>query len=133
MISRYLEKIDNLLIAAEEIEDFHVIRRSLWDTDMETVCFYRYRVHFSDNSLLEITERIIEENSKIEIKKYRIHWQDQQGALIKRWDNANHHPTIETFPHHLHSGTEDNILPHEAICGYDAILLILSEIRQKWK
>ncbi len=100
---------------------------------METVCFYRYRVNFADNSLLEITERIVEENSKIEVKKYRIHWQDEQGNLIKRWDNAKHHPTIKTFPHHLHSGTKNNILPHEAIYGYDALLIILSEIQEKLK
>ena len=33
---------------------------------------------------------------------YSFHWQDSQGKLIIRWDNAPHHKHIKTFPHHKH-------------------------------
>lgn len=33
----------------------------------------------------------------------------EEKRLITRWDNAPHHPEIETFPHHIHEG--DNIKP----------------------
>jgi hypothetical protein len=35
---------------------------------------------------------------------YSYHWQDKEKRLITRWDNAPHHPEIETFPHHVHEG-----------------------------
>lgn len=34
---------------------------------------------------------------------YSFHWQDEEGKLIARWDNAPHHPGIETYPHHIHT------------------------------
>ena len=34
---------------------------------------------------------------------YAYHWQAKNGHIIMRWDNAPHHPNLETFPHHKHS------------------------------
>jgi hypothetical protein len=34
--------------------------------------------------------------------KYRYHVQDASGRFVCRWDNAPHHPQIETFPDHCH-------------------------------
>ena len=28
--------------------------------------------------------------------------------MIKRWDNAKHHPELETFPKHVHLGDDMN-------------------------
>ena len=33
--------------------------------------------------------------------KYSYHWQEKDGKLITRWDNAPHQK-IKTFPHHKH-------------------------------
>jgi len=35
---------------------------------------------------------------------YSFHWQDENGLLIIRWDNAPHHKQIQTYPHHKHLG-----------------------------
>jgi len=40
------------------------------------------------------------------VEKYRYHYQDSEGNLVKRWDNAKHHPEIKTFPDHLHIGNK---------------------------
>jgi len=48
-----------------------------------------------------MTERILEERGGLTTTKYRYHWQTGSGKLIKRWDNAPHHPEIDTFPDHL--------------------------------
>jgi hypothetical protein len=50
-----------------------------------------------DNSLLHVREF----TSKDE-RIYSYHWQDKNGELICRWDNAPHHK-VETFPHHKHT------------------------------
>jgi len=54
-------------------------------------CFATLR----DGTELHIREYI----SSTEIA-YAYHWQDAQGKLISRWDNAPHHPEIKTHPHH---------------------------------
>ncbi len=39
-------------------------------------------------------------------RKYSYHWQDTNGNLIMRWDNAPHHNNLKTFPHHIHKGNK---------------------------
>ncbi|HLD42080.1 MAG TPA: DUF6516 family protein [archaeon] len=34
-------------------------------------------------------------------------FQAENGKIIKRWDNAPHHPEIKTFPDHVHMGSEE--------------------------
>ena len=35
---------------------------------------------------------------------YSFHWMKEDNSLIIRWDNTEHHPTIKTFPFHIHIG-----------------------------
>ncbi|MCX8027949.1 MAG: DUF6516 family protein [Thermodesulfovibrionales bacterium] len=55
------------------------------------------------------TELYIREYSDINERNYSYHWQSADGKMIMRWDNANHHKNIDTYPHHVHH--TDNILP----------------------
>src|SRR5262249_12456525 len=59
----------------------------------------RYRLTLTNDDLLELTERVEVQAGEIVVTKYRHHWQNRQGALIKRWDNAPHHPQVASFPH----------------------------------
>ncbi len=34
---------------------------------------------------------------------YSYHWQDKNGQMSIRWDNAPHHQNLKTFPHHKHT------------------------------
>jgi len=36
--------------------------------------------------------------------RYAYHWQDAEGKLLVRWDNAPHHHALPTFPDHFHNG-----------------------------
>ncbi len=40
---------------------------------------------------------------------YAYHWQNADGSLIIRWDNAPHYPAISTYPHHKHVLIETNV------------------------
>src|SRR5262245_55901296 len=33
----------------------------------------------------------------------------------KRWDKASHYPKVASFPHHLHDGSEDNVVAHAPV------------------
>ena len=105
-----------------------IVRRSIRDTDTEKVLNYRYRVTLADGSLVELSERVLEAQGILEVTRYRHHWQDADGHLIKRWDNAPHHPTVDTFPHHLHDGAENSVVSHPPITGFEVLQRILVEV-----
>lgn len=65
--------------------------------------YFRARVYFIDNSMMDFSEFIVpQENGELERIDYRFHWQDAQGTLIRRWDNTPHYPALTGFPHHVH-------------------------------
>jgi hypothetical protein len=75
--------------------------------------------------MLEMFElfRIVDGN--VEVSKYSFHWQDKHNHLIKRWDNAAHHPEVSTHPHHVHEGDASNVVSHPPVDA-EAILVIVS-------
>jgi hypothetical protein len=66
------------------------------------------------------------QSARVKVIKYSFHWQQNNGQLIKRWDNAAHHPEIETYPHHLHDGAEDVVFAYQPV-SFEEILQIISE------
>jgi len=81
----------------------------------------------ADGGLLEIAEFFVLEANAIAVGNYRFHWQDPQGRLIKRWDNAPHHPEVEGFPHHLHDGNEENVMPGVSNIDTEMALQLISQ------
>ncbi len=59
--------------------------------------------------LIDDSELYIREYSDVKERNYSYHWQDSNGRLLMRWDNAEHHKHIGTYPHHLHQS--NNIRP----------------------
>src|SRR5713101_1772676 len=128
MIEEYLQRLDELLSASPAVSDVEIIRRSIRDTELEKILHYHYRVMLANGGLVEMTERVLEVRGTLAVTKYRHHWQDSNGRLVKRWDNAPHHSAIETFPHHLHEGDENHVVNHPAITGLEALQRILAEV-----
>lgn len=86
---------------------------------------FRYRLHLQDGSLLEAFTYFRLEAGAVQILKYSFHWQNAEGGLYRRWDNAAHHPEVATHPHHVHEGTEASVLPHAPV-DIDEILSLLA-------
>jgi hypothetical protein len=42
--------------------------------------------------------------------RYSYHYQKSDTSLTFRYDNAPHHPEVETFPHHKHVGSDENVI-----------------------
>jgi hypothetical protein len=127
MIEAYLRRLDELLSTSTLVQDVAIGRRSIRDSEFEKVLHYRYRVLLSNGDLVEMTERVLEVQGVLEVSKYRHHWQDRTGRLIKRWDNAPHYREIATFPHHLHDGAEDHVVSHPSTSGLEVLQQILEE------
>jgi len=71
-------------------------------------------------------ERFEVVSDEVNVTKYSFQWQDTGGTLRKRWDNAAHHPEVSTHPHHLHDGSEENVMSHEPITAKDILKIISS-------
>jgi len=55
-----------------------------------------------DGSRLRFLEYVSITGGEVARLKYRYHYEDPDGRLVFRYDNAPHHPEVETFPHHKH-------------------------------
>ncbi len=107
----YLAQIKALIIAHPRVAHWSVVREEA----QVDVGLFRYRLSLNDGGFLEMFERFQVVAGKPQVTTYSFHWQDAGGRLVKRWDNAAHHPEIFTYPHHIHDGAEDKVLPHEAV------------------
>jgi len=67
----------------------------------EAAKLIKIKANLKDGSILYVRELV-----KADCSFYSYHWQDAEGNLLLRWDNAPHHPAIPTFPHHLHQGNK---------------------------
>ena len=83
------------------------------------------RMEFRDHSVLYVRQAITEPACF----KYAYHWQDRDGNLIFRWDNAPHWTHVATHPHHKHISR--TLSPVEDLCGGD-LEAVLGEIAKEF-
>ena len=118
----YLAYIKALIIANPQVANWKALREEA----QGDLGLFRFRITFQDGSFLEIFERFQVVNGQLLVTKYRFHWQDAAGRLLKRWDNAAHHPQVSTHPHHVHDGNEENVRPHESLSAEEVLAMIAS-------
>ena len=118
----YLTYVKALIVANPQVTDWKMLREEAQDD----LGLFRCRITLRDGSLLELFEHFQVVGEKLQITKYRFHWQDAAGRLVKRWDNAAHHPEISTHPHNVHDGNEDNVISHGPISAEDILGIIAS-------
>lgn len=94
----YLENFKNIVLYIEELKE----EEKLGYTHLNL------KIVFIDNSILFVNEVVTFYNTFL---KYSYHWQSADNQMIVRWDNAPHHPTISTFPHHKHISSNENVQP----------------------
>ncbi len=90
-----IKKFDNI------ISSFNILLYEREDIN------YRFNIEivFVDSSKLFVRDYLFGEVDR----KYVYHWMDQDSNLLIRWDNAEHWPSIPTFPHHKHIINEKNV------------------------
>lgn len=81
----------------------HVVQSNLtFDEISESECYIRGSLSISGGFELHVAEYVVTEPVFRRLK-YRYHLQTGRNELVARWDNATHHPEVETHPHHFHS------------------------------
>ena len=86
--------------------------------------YYKLKINLADGSELRARE-YMDSNER----DYSFHWQTPNGRLISRWDNAPHHRTVPTYPHHRH--TMDGIVESRDISLDSVLSLIDGQLRSK--
>jgi hypothetical protein len=102
-----------------------VMSSSLSFTEIDlNECYIRGSLLLLNQSELHIAEYVVTEPPPHRLK-YRYHLQDRDGRLLSRWDNAPHHRSVPTFPHHRHNADRD-VEPAEPIDVSQILQLLIS-------
>lgn len=90
----------------------------------DTGFYLNLKIVFVNDSELHVREYVDEVH-----RKYAFHWQNQEGELIARWDNAPHFADLGIFPHHKHLTTELVVESHDI--SFDEVLFSIQYQLQK--
>ena len=97
-----------------------------YNSDYDKV-FFDANIFFINNSILACKDVMIFLENDLVKRKYSFHWMDNNHKLLVRWDNANHHKNIITYPFHKHIGKENIIEPANEISLFE-VLSYISQI-----
>ncbi len=94
----------------------------------DVVLYLKGEVIFANHCELHFREYFITipEFEKI---AYSCHYQAPDKKLIFRYDNAEHHPELDNYPHHKHDG--HNVYSAEKLSVAEVLKLIIDEISKK--
>ena len=125
-IIRYLEDIRQLLDQTP-----YILSRSFEYEDRGGVALLiKGKIIFDNFSELHFREivsfTITDLSNKI---AYSYHYQDKEKVLIFRYDNAEHHPEIPSYPHHKHI-TQSNIEASQEISLAEVLFEICHEFEK---
>jgi len=98
LIIDHFNAIEEWLLQSSVVLDYKILKRVIAPADGKI----RIKVVFTDESLVEIFEYVSISERGLTLSKYSFHWQDQDGRLKCRWDNAPHHPELSGAPQHQH-------------------------------
>ena len=123
-IAEYFETIKDRLFVVSFVAEFKIVKQ----VDRSKNGHIRVRVIFTDNSQLEFSE-FVEQNAgdEIQVVTYSYHWSDENDTILRRWDNTPHFPKLKNFPHHIHDGKTDKVMPG-ALTNIFAILDEIAKI-----
>jgi hypothetical protein len=98
VIKQYFEDIELRFLESPIVIRYENIRREVAFNDGKI----RIKAYLVDGGVFEMFEYVTDTAGIINIKKYSFHWQDRNGSLLRRWDNAPHYPDLPGAPHHVH-------------------------------
>ena len=89
--------------------------------------YLRARLTLFNQDFLEVAEYFVVDAGRVQVQRYRYQWMDPvQQVLKKRWDNTKHFPDLPNFPHHVHVGSET-----EVVCGQVLSIIELIDLLEE--
>lgn len=121
-IDDYFKRIQNIILNSKIVASTNIEYIKV----LENEGYMRGTLTLIDGSELRLFEYTKITNGQAAILRYRFQWQTA-GELIIRWNNAPHHPEVETFSQHKHVKGEDKPKP----CKATNLTSVLHEIEAK--
>lgn len=121
--AEYLAQVKALIVMNHQVMHWTAAR----EEGQGDAGLFRYKLMLRDGSVIEMFEKFRIMQEAVKVTKYSFHWQDGTGRLRMRWDNAPHHPEVSTHPHHVHAGSEPNVLPHAPVTVEEILNIIAAE------
>jgi hypothetical protein len=118
----YFLQITQLIASFTFVHSFSIE----FDKRSPQLVFVRGSLYFIDESALFFREFIVF-GPEITRVSYSYHYQDRDGNLIFRYDNAPHFPQLPNFPHHKHDGVQRQVVTSDP----PDLEKILKEINEK--
>ena len=116
-IESYFDRIDSLIRHSYVIDDKVTYRRLTPTSGIIDGVLYFY-----NGSCLEFTEALRIAKGAVYKQRYRYHYRSGDMQIF-RYDNAPHHPQLQTFPHHKHDESDQAIESAEV-----SLKVVLDEI-----
>jgi len=101
-IRQYFDVVEVRLIESQVVASYQVISRDISVGEGKI----RIKSILSNGDTFEFFVYMTESNRQVVLEKYSFHWQDKNGGLLIRMDNAPHYPKLTNAPHHIHKGKE---------------------------
>jgi len=125
MVSAYLDNVEHAFLLSPVVRSLQVRERE----ERLHEGFIRIRAVLSNGDLLEAFEFVVATPDALQTLTYRIHWQQGDGRLKRRWDNAPHHKEVPTFPHHMHVGRAELVESSEPMTILKVLALVEGELQ----
>jgi hypothetical protein len=87
-IRQYFDVVEVRLIESQVVASYQVISRDISVGEGKI----RIKSILSNGDTFEFFVYMTESNQKVVLEKYSFHWQDKNGGLLIRMDNAPHYP-----------------------------------------
>ena len=110
------------MIESQAVASYQIISRDVSFADGKM----RIKSILSNDDTFEFFIYMTESNEQVVLEKYSFHWQDKEGGLLIRMDNAPHYPELTNAPHHMHKGKE----VVEALLEQPELLAFLDEMEK---
>ena len=126
-ISSYVANIELALVSSAIIAEYHIVR-SWANTDDG---YIRLRATLTNQDFLEAAEYFTLQEDRIVTVDYHFQWMDsERKTLRRRWDSTPHFPKLENFPHHIHTGADETVMPGSSISLIDLLQILEDKIAQ---
>ena len=94
LINQHFTMIEMQLLQSSAVVAYDLLSREVGLIDGKL----RIKATLRNQAILELFEYDNEIGGQIQSLKYSFHWQNAQGLLKKRWDNAPHYPHLPNAP-----------------------------------
>lgn len=117
-----MDDIEMLFVCSPVVSQYFIRERDVRGREG----YIRIKAELSNGDKFEAFEFVQVSSGNIKVITYRLQWQTADGQLKRRWDNAEHHREIATFPHHVHVGVSEAVQSAETMSIQKALKVIES-------